>query len=174
MNTSENSAHQAVRFQDEQAMYYQGQLGKRKDAAVIAEMAPSTFTHRMAGRRSAEDYGKTRRLLTAKEESILIWRCDVLQRSGWSQTPEDVRILALETVQRRDPDAKVSKGWVRHSLYKRHPEIKLRWSQQLDRIRALRGSKGITRPSSYFLTMYHPAGPMFHLSQNKWWLIILI
>ena len=56
----------------------------------------------MAGRRSADDYGKTRRLLTAEEESILIWRCDVLQRSGWSQTLEDVRILALETVQKRD------------------------------------------------------------------------
>ena len=139
---SENSAHQAVRFQDAQAMYYQGQLGRRKDAAVIAEMALSTFTHRVAGRRSAEDYGKTRRLLTAEEESILILRCDVLQRSGWSQTPEDVQILALETVQKRDPDAKVSKDWVRHSLYKHHPEIKLQWSQQLDRIRALRGSKG--------------------------------
>ena len=48
----------------------------------------------MAGRRSAEDYGKTRRLLTAEEESTLLWRCDILQRSGWSQTPEDVRILA--------------------------------------------------------------------------------
>ena len=43
---SENSAHQVVRFQDAQAMYYQG---RRKDAAAIAEMAPSTFTHRMAG-----------------------------------------------------------------------------------------------------------------------------
>ena len=69
---NENSAHQAVRFQDAQAMYYQGPFGQRRDAAVIAEMAPSTFTHRMAGRQSAEDYGKTRRLLTAEEESILL------------------------------------------------------------------------------------------------------
>ena len=30
-------------------MCYQGQLERRRDAAVIAEMAPSTFTHRMAG-----------------------------------------------------------------------------------------------------------------------------
>ena len=78
----------------------------------------------------------------SEEESILIWRCDVLQSSGWSQTPEDVRILALNTVQKRDPDAKVSKNWVRHSPYKRHPEIKLQWSQQPDRIHALCGSKG--------------------------------
>ena len=48
------------------------QFKKRRDAAVIAEMAPSTFTHRMAGRRLAEDYGKTRRLLAVEEESILL------------------------------------------------------------------------------------------------------
>ena len=88
-------------------------------------MAPSAFTHRVAGRRSAEDYSKTRQLLSAEEESILIWGCDVLQRSGWSQTPEGVRILALGTVQKRDPGAEVSRDWVRRSLYKRHREIKL-------------------------------------------------
>ena len=69
---NENSAHQAVRFQDAQAMYYQGPFGQRRDAAVIVEMAPSTFTHRMAGRQSAEDCGETRRLLTAEEESIFL------------------------------------------------------------------------------------------------------
>ena len=92
---SENSAHQAVRFQDAQAMYYQGQLGRRKDAAVIAEMAPHIEWPVGDQRRTT---AKTRRLLTAEEESILIWRCDVLQCPGWSQAPEDVRILALETV----------------------------------------------------------------------------
>ena len=78
-------------------MFSQGQRG-RKDAAIIAEMAEPTFKHRIDGRRSAEDYGKTRRLLTAEEESILLWRYDILQRSGWLQTPEYVRILALEIV----------------------------------------------------------------------------
>ena len=97
---SENSAPQAVRFQDAQALFNQGQHGTRGDAATIAEMAVSTFRHRMAGRRSAEDYGKTQRLLTTDEESILLWRCDILQRSGWPQTPEDVRIMALEIVQK--------------------------------------------------------------------------
>ena len=87
-------------------------------------------------------YGKTRRLLTPEEESILLWRCDILQCSGWLQAPEDVRILALEIVQKRDPDAKVGKDWIRNSLYKRHPEIMSRWSQQLDYIRVLRGSMG--------------------------------
>ena len=141
-NSESESASQAVRFQDAQAMFNQGQLVTRRDAAAVAEMAESTFKHRLAGRRSAEEYGKTRRLLTAEEESILLWRCDILQRSGWLQTPKDIRILALEIVQKRDPNAKVGNDWVRNSLYKRHPEIKTRWSQQLDRIRALRGSKG--------------------------------
>ena len=141
---SENpeSAPQAVRFQDAQAMYNQGQLETKKDAAVIAEMTKSTFRHRMAGRRSVEDYGKTRRILTAEEESIVLWRCDILQRAGWLQPPKDVRILAIEIVQKRGPDAKVGADWTRKSLYKHHPDIKSRWSQQLDRIRALRGSKG--------------------------------
>ena len=58
MNSENSAAHQAVRLQDAQEMYYQGQIGRRKDAAVIAQMAPSTFIHRMAGWRSAEDYGK--------------------------------------------------------------------------------------------------------------------
>ena len=50
--------------------------------------------------------------------------------------------MALEIVQKQNPDAIVGKGWIRNSLYKRSPEIKTRWSQQLDSVRALRGSKG--------------------------------
>ena len=139
---NEDLAHRSVHFQDAQAMYHQGQFGQRRDAAVIAQMATSTFTHRMAGRQSAEDYGKIRRLLMTEEESILLWRCEILQCSSWLQTPADVRALALEIVQKWDPNAEVGKDWIRNSLYKRYPEIKARWSQQLDRIRALRGSKG--------------------------------
>ena len=78
-------------------------------------MAESTFRHRMAGRRSAEDYSKAQQLLTAEEESILLWRCEILQRAGWLQTPKDARILALEIVKKRDPDTKVGKDWVRKS-----------------------------------------------------------
>ena len=101
---SEISAPQAVHFQDAQAMFNQGQLRMRGDTATIVEMAVSTFWHHMAGWRSAEDYSKVRRLLTMEEESILLWRCDILQRSGWLvvwlQTPEDVWILALKIVQK--------------------------------------------------------------------------
>ena len=141
-NSQSESVPQAIRFQDAQAMYNQRRIQTKKDAAVIAEMKESTFRHRMAGRRSHEDYSITQRRLTAEEESIVLWRCDTLQRAGWLQTPKDARILALEILQKRDPDGKIGEDWVRKSLYKRHPEIKARWSQQLDRIRALRGSKG--------------------------------
>ena len=96
----------------------------------------------MAGRQSAEDYSKTRRLLTAEEESILLGRCEILQCPGWLQTPAGVRSLALEIVQKRGPNAKVGIDWIRNSLYKRHPEIKPRWSQHLGRIHALRGAEG--------------------------------
>ena len=76
-----------------------------EDAAVDAEVSRSTFTHRMAGRRSGEDYGKTPRLLIAEEVSILMWGCVVLKRPGWSQAPEDLWILAFEIVQKRDAGA---------------------------------------------------------------------
>ena len=132
----------AVRFQDAQAIYNIKQVKSKADAAVIAEMPETTFRQRMAGRRSAEDYGKTKRLLTAEEESVLLWRCEILQRAGWLQTPKDARILALEIIQKRDPGAKIGEDWIRKRLYKRHAEIKAIRSQQLDRIRALRGSKG--------------------------------
>ena len=91
---NEDLAHRSVRFQDAQAMCHQGQFGQRRDAAVIAQMARSTFTHRTAGRQLAEDYGKTQRILATEEESILLWRCEILQYSGWLQTPADVRALA--------------------------------------------------------------------------------
>lgn len=58
----------------------------------------------------------------------------------WPAT-NDVRALALEAVQKRDLETKVGKDWVRNSLYKRHSEVESRWSQQLDRVRAVRGSK---------------------------------
>ena len=62
----------AVRFQDAQAIYNMGQVKSKADAAAIAEMPETTFRQRMAGRRSTEDYGKTKRLLTAEEESVLL------------------------------------------------------------------------------------------------------
>ena len=76
----------------------------------------------MAGRRSAKVYSKTERLLTAKEESILLLRYGILQHASWLQLPKDARILALEIVKKRGPDAGVGEDWVRRSLYNDTPK----------------------------------------------------
>ena len=77
---SKKSAYQAVLFQYAQSMCYQGQLERGRDAAAIAEVALSTCKHRMSGRRSAEDYDKTRRLLNGGRgiafgvEMVTLWK----------------------------------------------------------------------------------------------------
>jgi len=58
----------------------------RRDEGVC-----STFVYRTLGRRAVEYYHKARRI---KEEEILIWRYDILQRTGFPQSFKDVTILA--------------------------------------------------------------------------------
>lgn len=131
---------QSVRFQEAMEMYRSGRDPRKEDAAVVAEMRVSTFVHCSLGRRSAEDYSKSRRLLTAEEEEVIIWRCEILQRTGFPQTTQDVRRIAESVLQKRDPDGRVGPRWVDQSFYTHHPEIKARWSQQLDNIRARKGN----------------------------------
>jgi len=87
-----------------------------------------------------EDYHKSRRLLKEEEEEILIWYCDILQRTGFPQSVKDAIALAEKILQKRDPTATISPRWLDRSFYKRHPEVKARWSQQLDRVRATHGT----------------------------------
>jgi hypothetical protein len=115
-------------------MYREGIISTKSGAAVVAEMKETTFVYRTLGRRSAEDYHKSRRLLKEEEEEILIWRCDILQRAGFPQTVKDVTASAEQILQKRNPTATVSSRWIDRSFYKQHPEVKARWSQQLDRI----------------------------------------
>jgi hypothetical protein len=96
--------------------------------------------HRVQGRRSAEDYHKSRQLLNAEEEEVLIWYCDILQRTGFPQNVKDAIALAEKILRKRDPTATISPRWLDRSFYKRHPEVKARWSQQLDRVRATHGN----------------------------------
>jgi hypothetical protein len=131
---------ESVRFQDGLKMYREGLVPRKSDAAVVAEMRESTFVHRSLGRRSAKDFYKSRRLLKEEEEEILIWRCEILQRAGFRQSIRDVRDLAEKILQKRDPTATVSPRWIDRCLYKHHPEVKARWSQQLDRLRARHGN----------------------------------
>jgi hypothetical protein len=151
---------EAIRFQDGLAMYLNGLVPSKGDAAVIAEMKRSTFVHRSLGRRSATDYGKSRRLLLEAEEKTLIWRCDLLQRAGFPQTVQDVRDLAQTLLRKRDPTGTVSPRWIDRYFYKQHPEVKARWSQQLDKIRVWHTNKfdalesffaivGVTLPLNY-------------------------
>ena len=126
---------ESVRFQDGLAMYLNGLVPSKEHAAVVAEMKQSTFIHRTLGRRSAADYGKSRRLLLEAEQKTLIWRCDILQRAGFPETVQDVRDLAQTLLRKRDPTGTVSPRWIDRYFYKQQPEVEARWSQQLDKIR---------------------------------------
>jgi hypothetical protein len=120
-------------------MYSEGLVPRIIDAAVVAETKESTFVHRSLGGRSAEEFCKSRRLLKEGEENVLIWYCDILQRAGFRQSIRDVRELA-KILQKRDPAGTVGPRWIDRCLYKHHPEVKARWSQQLDRLRARHGN----------------------------------
>jgi len=47
---------------------------------------------------------------------------------------------AGKILRKRKPDATVGPRLIDHSFYKRHPEVKAQWSQQIDRIRAAHGN----------------------------------
>ena len=70
-------------------MHNSGAITTHTDAATAAEMLRSTFLHRVHGRRSAEDY-KGYQLLNTAEEGILVWYCDILQKTGFPQSVKDV------------------------------------------------------------------------------------
>jgi len=99
---------ESVRFQDAFGMYREGITSTKSGAAVVAEMKESTFVHLSLGRRAAEDYYKSQRLLKVEEEEILIWRCDILQRAGFPQSIKDVTKLAKEILQKWEPTATIS------------------------------------------------------------------
>ena len=88
-----------IRFQDAMQMYREHIVLRKKDAATCAEMKTSTFVHRSIGRRSATDFHKSRRLLTEEEEDVLVWRCEVLQRAGFAQTPKDIMRIYTRSAQ---------------------------------------------------------------------------
>jgi len=69
---------ECIRFQEVLEMHREGIISRKSGAAVVAEMPRSTLVHRVQGRRSAEDYHKSRRLLKEEKEEILIWYCNIL------------------------------------------------------------------------------------------------
>ena len=58
---------------------------------------------------------------------------DILQLTGPPLSVKDVTTLAEMILRKRA----ISPRWSDRSFYKQHPEVKARWSQQLNRIRAL-------------------------------------
>jgi hypothetical protein len=139
-NDEDTRVPACVRFQEAFEMYNSTIIPTHAGAATVAEMARSTFTHRALGRRSAEEYQQSRQLLNSAEEGILLWHCDILQRAGFPMNVKDVTALAETILRKRDPTGTVSPRWLDRCFFKRHPEVKVRWSQQLDRIRATHGN----------------------------------
>ena len=76
-------------------MYRERIAPREKDAVVCAEMQESTFVRRSNGRQSAADHQKSLRLLTEEEEDVLVWRCEVLQHAGFTQTPKDIGVQTV-------------------------------------------------------------------------------
>jgi len=89
-NKNEERLPESVRFQEALDMHNSGAISTHTDAATAAEMPRSTFLHRVHGRRSAEDYNKGYQLLNTAEEGILVWYCDILQKTGFPQSVKDV------------------------------------------------------------------------------------
>jgi len=81
-------------------IYREEIISTKSGAVVVAEMPRSTFVHRVQGRRSAEDYHKSCRLLKEEEEEIWIWYCDILQRTGFPQSLNDTIVLAKKILQK--------------------------------------------------------------------------
>jgi len=89
-NKNKERLPKSVRFQEALDMYNSGAIATHTDATTAAEMPRSTFLHRVHGRRSAEDYNKGRQLLNTAERGILVWYCDILQKTGFPQSVKDV------------------------------------------------------------------------------------
>ena len=135
-----------------------------KSAATIVDAAPSTLRHRRLGRRTREEADQSRQKLTPEEERFLVERCEHLGRCGFPVTVEDVRDHALHVYQQRLPEGRLGKDWVKDSLYHRHPEVRSKFSKQLDYKRRLCGNNRdllsncfdtVGYLSSYIVKIYH-------------------
>jgi len=111
-----------------------------RSAAEMVGIRPSTLRNRMQGRKTKKEDGEKRQKLTPTEESFLVERCEQLGRLGFPLTVEEVRECALAIYQTRIPNGTLGKNWVRDSLYKRHPEVRSRFSKQMDYKRSICGN----------------------------------
>ena len=70
---------------------------------------------------------------------MVIKRCYFHYRLGFPPTIWQLREIATSVVQKRNPKAKLGQSW-ENSFKKRHPELKTRFSKQIDVIRNIRGN----------------------------------
>ena len=103
-----------------------------KSAATMVDTVPSTLRHRRLGQRIREEAGQSRQKFTPAEERFLVEHCEHLRRCGFPVTVEHVREHALHVYQQWVPEGRLGKDWVKNSLYHRHPEVKSKFSKQLD------------------------------------------
>lgn len=129
-----------ILFQDAYEMYLRKEVSSKEEAAVLANLKTSTFIHRSNGRQSKKEYSKSMRLLNDPEEDQVIWRCTILQKAGFPQRIKSVHTMAEKILQKRRPEKNLGIHWVDQGLYKRHPEVKSRWSQCLEAVRVKAGN----------------------------------
>jgi len=108
-------------------------------AAGMVGAAPSTIMHRRKGRKNREEEGERRQKLWPEEERAVIDRCYFRCRLGFPPTVWQLREIATSVVRKRNPLETLGKWW-EEAFKKRHPEVKSRFSKQLDFIQNIRGN----------------------------------
>jgi len=108
-------------------------------AAAMVGSAPSTLMHRRQARKPCLEESQRRQKLLPEEERAVLDRCYFHYRLGFPPTVGQLREIATSIVQKRIPNEKLGKRWEAR-FNKRHPEVKTRFSKQLDFIRNLRGN----------------------------------
>ena len=74
---------EAVRFAAAVKALEEGKVANKVEAARYAEMNYSTFKHRMQERRTVAQAARAQQKLTPEEETMVLWRCEILKRMGF-------------------------------------------------------------------------------------------
>ena len=108
-------------------------------AAAMVGSAQSTVMHHQQGRKPRLEESQRRQKLLPEEERAVLDQCYFCCRLGFPPTIGQLRKIATSIVQKRILNKKLGKRWEAR-FKKRHPEVKTRFSKQLDFIRNLRGN----------------------------------
>jgi len=120
-------------------MLYKHVVRTQQDAATRVDIPLSTFNHRLHGRPSRATARAKQQKLTIREEELVVERCYLRCLWGFPPVIFQVQRLAQDILQRRIPNEVLGKRWI-SNFYKRHPEVKSKFSKQMDYIRSIRGN----------------------------------